>query len=586
VIAWVLAACHQDRVDTLTRRVHKLQKEVVELNQEADELQALLDKNPPPTASVREDHDPPGFDASKPLPAGDPQRPDVIVLSIDTLRADHLGTYGYSRDTSPYLDRLASQGAVFEDMWSAAPWTLPSHTTILSGRLPIHHGTIEDHLGIAPDVPLIQEAFHAAGYRTGGVVATLFVSSHFGFDRGFDWFQDFGIRDKETNNLSTVDADHVFHNALDWAQRQPAGQPIYLFLHVYDAHYKYDAPPPWDEKFDRKPRWGDEAYKNYEAYLMRMIPRAQLDHQVAQYDEEVAYVDAMFGEFLDRWRSQRRATVMVTADHGEEFGERGSWGHAHTVWPEVLKVPWIVNGPGIPARRIADRAGSEDIAPTLAKLAEIPFPSGDGVERVTEMTSGQAPADHLAAPFAETSRFDSLVYRWHEATYDLVVDLAHGARALCELASDPGCKVNLYAQRRDQGEALFTHLTRWLGEPWQARIAGKVMVSEGVLFQNGQRKPNGLIVNPGDRFGVQPGDASVRLEHDGTSSGPWRPFGGTVPGDGCPMTFDGRFTVGNELPEMSAGELQMLEALGYVHADDPDAAAPASIEQGPRACRP
>ncbi|MEQ1567052.1 MAG: sulfatase [Myxococcota bacterium] len=583
----LLLGCHTDRARSLERRVESLRESVSALNTEAAELQVVLDAFPPPGASVRHDNDPPGFDPAKPLPAPAPGRPDVILLSIDTLRADHLGAYGYERDTSPFIDSLAATGVLFEDAWSPSSWTLPSHTTMLSGWLPIHHGTIEDHLSISSDVPLVQEAFQAAGYRTAGVVATLFVSSRFGFDRGFHQFHDFGIRDKETNNLSTVDADHVFHHALDWAQDQPPGQPMFLFLHVYDAHYQYDPPAPWNEKFDRKPRWGDEPYKNYTAYLQRMIPKVQLDHQIAQYDEEIAFTDAMLREFLERWRSQRDAVVVVTADHGEEFGERGSWGHAHTLWPEQLEVPLIVNGPGVPTARVSTRVGTEDIAPTVAALANVPFPSAkDGVERVTELRGGPAAADHVAARFADTSRFDTLVYRWHEPPYDLIVDVSHGVRALCDLAADPRCAVNAYGAHREEAEGLFTELMGWLGQPWQATAAGKVQVTEGVIFQDGVRRNDALEVGAGVRFAVEPRDAVVRFSpKGGAGQGPWQAFGGTVPADGCGVSFTGRFTIDNQIEELTSEESAMLTALGYLQDTEGEVEDRGPVMQGPAPCR-
>ncbi|MEQ1501159.1 MAG: sulfatase-like hydrolase/transferase [Myxococcota bacterium] len=586
ILAVALAGCHQQRVADLEQHIATLKTEVDRLNAEAATLRTQLASRPPPTASIRVDNDPPGFDASKPLPAGNPQRPDVIVLSIDTLRADHLGTYGYARPTSPNLDALGQEGTVFEDAWSPTSWTLPSHTTMLSSWLPIHHGTIEDHLKISSDVPLLQESFRSAGYGTVGVVSTLFVSSRFGFDRGFDHFEDFGIRSKRENNLSTVTADQVFHHALDWSQKQPDGKPLFLFLHVYDAHYQYDPPAPWNEKFDRKPQWGDEVYRNYEAYKKRMIPQVQLDHQLAQYDEEIAYIDAMFGEFLTRWRSERPALVIVTADHGEEFGERGSWGHAHTLWPEQLHVPLIVNGPGVVAQRRPDRVGTEDIAATVAELAGIPFANRDGLSRAPEIRTGVAPTtDHVAGKFADTSRFDTIAVRWHEGAFDLQIDVAEGQRSLCKVDEDKTCKVNVYRQYRTEAEAMFDHLVAWLGDPWEVSEAGTVEARDGVIYVGNDRKNQTAEVYPGDKFSVMPGDAKVRFQAEGRTFGPWQPLGGTTPGNKCPVAFTGRATIGTELPELSAGESEMLEALGYLQGD-PEAEDPAEAvgATGPTAC--
>lgn len=577
-LAWLaLSGCHGARVAALEQRVADRRAEVQALNELVVGMRRQLDAHPPPTASAAEaSNTPPGFDYDTPLPPGDPRRPDVILLSIDTLRADHLGTYGYERDTSPFIDSLGREGTVYDQMWSATSWTLPSHTTMLSGWLPVHHGTIDDHLKIAPDVHLLQESFEASGYRTIGVVSTLFVSSRFGFDRGFDQFEDFGIKSKRENNLSTVDADHVFQNAHYWAQKAKPGEPMFVFVHVYDAHYQYDPPAPWNEKFDRKPKWGDAVYKNYQAYQRNMIPKVQLDHQVAQYDEEIAFVDDSLREFVTRWRAAgRQAVVVVTADHGEEFGERGSWGHAHTLYPEQLHIPLIVNGPGVKQQRVPTRMGTEDVAPTVAGLVGVPFGTPkDGVDRSSEIEQGRPWQGRTSAPFADTSRFDSLVYRWHEPPYDLVVDIKHHRRELYDTSVDPEERTNLYKGNKELTEALFQRMSAWLGEPWTASAAGVVEVRDGVLFaENGDRKGSTWNVVPGAKFAVQPGDAKVMFHGPKGTDGPWRPLGGMVPGEKCPLQYGGRLLHDAEIAALTDEEQAMLVALGYVQGDEEGSAA-------------
>lgn len=579
LVVW-LVGCHEGRAAQLRRDIAALEREVGALNREATLLRGVLEDLPPPTQASRRDNDPPGYDPTRPLPPGRAGQPDVLVLSIDTLRADHLGAYGYERDTSPFIDSLASGGTLFEQAWAPSPWTLPSHTTLLSGQLPMRHGAIEDDLAIPGDVPLLQSTFQRGGYRTFGAVATLFVSSRYGFDRGFDGFEDFGIQTKAENNLSTVDADHVFNHAWHWAQRQPDEMPQFLFLHVYDVHYNYDAPAPYNERFDRAPAWGDELYKTYWAYKKRMVPAVQLEHQIAQYDEEIAYVDDMLREFVERWRGTGRdLLVVVTADHGEEFGERGSWGHAHTLWPEQLRVPLVVNGPGVQVGRSTARIGLEDVAPTVAELAGLRFPAEDGRDRSAELRGGALEAPSASARLASTSRFQSMVLRWHDWPYDLHVDMTHRYRALCRLDRDPTCAADVYKQHSAKGEDMFRELMRSLGEPWQARVTGGVEVTDGYLFASGVRQNQYMDVTEGDTFLVVPSDASVVL-HRGvmTTEGPWQPFGGTVPGDGCGARYTGRYTVGNAIT-VTADERTMLEQLGYLQDDAEDAAPAASGRQ-------
>ncbi|MEM6927044.1 MAG: sulfatase, partial [Myxococcota bacterium] len=452
----LVLGCFTDRVAAVGDDLARLEADVVALREERAFLQRVLDETPPPTLSERMDLSPRDADPDATLPPGHPRRPDVILLSIDTLRADHLGSYGYPRDTSPFFDRLASEGARFSEAWAPAPWTLPSHATMLSGLLPEHHGAIEDHLRVPPDVDFVSTAFQRAGYRTAAIVATLFVSSRYGFDRGFDHFEDFGIREKKENHLSLVDADHVFAHARHFTQTQGRGRPVFLFLHVYDVHYGYDPPPPHNEHFDRPPEWGDEKYRSYHTYLRRMIDAEQLEHQIAQYDEEIRFVDHAFEQLVSSFRAAGRDVVVaVTADHGEEFGERGSWGHGHTLFPEQLHVPWILHGPGVRPGVIDTRVGLEDIAPTLASLAGVRFGRSDGTSRAGLARGRRASKGRPAAQLASTSRFQSHVLRWHEPPWDLYVDVPHKTRILCDRSRDPGCRTNVYRLNPETGQRLF-----------------------------------------------------------------------------------------------------------------------------------
>src|SRR5262249_48946362 len=159
---------------------------------------------------------------------------------------------GTSTSPSPGIDALAASGTRFSSAWSAAPWTLPSHATILSGELPLHHGVIEDDRSIGPKTPLVQQAFQAAGYATGATVATLYLTKKDGFARGFDHFEDCGIASEKQNLTEKPLAKDVFDKELAWGATLPAGKPAFAFVHVYDAHYPYDAPAPWNTRFDAK----------------------------------------------------------------------------------------------------------------------------------------------------------------------------------------------------------------------------------------------------------------------------------------------------------------------------------------------
>lgn len=493
------------------------------------------------------------------VPAGDPARPDVILLSVDTLRPDHLGAYGYTRDTSPFLDGMASQGARFASAWAPSPWTLPSHATMLTGQLPDRHGAIEDHLSVSTTSPWLPEAFQAAGYATGGVVATLYVSRRYGFQRGFDAFDDFDIQNERQNLRETPDAPDVFARALAWGASLPPGKPVFLFLHVYDVHYPYDAPSPFSAKFDRPPRKGDPNYKNYDYFLENPLTPEQLEHQIAQYDEEIAFVDASFRDFLAKWTAQRQAIIAVTADHGEELGERGSWGHGHTLWPEQLRVPLILSGPGVVAGVHDKRVGTEDIAPTLASLAGVPFPGADGTDRahLVRGTPASAPSP-VAARLADTSRFDTLRYRWHLAPYDYHLDLRSGERFLCDLSKDAACVDDASARAPEAADAAESAFWTHFGAPWGAPEA-QMIRTDGVLRLGDALHTGRVPVPAGARFAILPLDARVAVE----KQGPWQAAAGRLPPPGALLTYDGQGAGAGEV-RLDDAERKALEALGYV----------------------
>lgn len=504
-----------------------------------------------------------------PLPPGDGGRPDIVLVSVDTLRADHLGSYGYGRTTSPFIDALAAAGVRYSNARSASPWTLPAHTTMLSGLLPSTHHVVEDDLRLAADTPVLAERMRAAGYATAGVVSTLYVSSIYGFERGFDHFEDFGIHGEKQNLQNEVIAAGVVDDALAWMRRQEPGKPVFLFLHFYDVHYQYDPPAPYDTRFDRAPTDTDARYKNYAFHKTRKgrIDPEQMAHQVAQYDEEIAYVDDQLRRLSDQMAG-RPSVWLVTSDHGEEFGERGSWGHAHTLYQEQLHVPLIVSGPGIKAGLVYDQAvGTQDIAITLASLVGQPL-AGDGIDLAPSLRGEGAPAAGRLFP-AETTRFDTNRVSAYQDGLRLEWDLQSGKRELYAHDQDPLERQDLLADRPDAAAGLQGALLAMLGAPWTAGAAGVVETS-GVLLPTAQRGPVG--VDADQRFLVLPYDAPVSLRTpDAAVAGPYQLVGGQAPpADSALRLADAAATGKVTLDEQTR---RQLEALGYMQAP-PGGAAP------------
>jgi arylsulfatase A-like enzyme/Flp pilus assembly protein TadD len=276
-------------------------------------------------------------------PASRPQR--AVLVTIDTLRADHVGCYGDARAATPVLDALAARGVRFARAISPAPLTLPSHATILSGRIPPQHGA--RHNGVfrlSADVPTLAETAKAAGLATAGFVSAYVLDDAFGVGRGFDYYDDrLGLRQTghaapvmtERRGDATVDA------ALAWLATAPPG--FFLWVHLYDPHADYRPPEPYASRFADRP-----------------------------YDGEIAFADAQVGRLLaavDQRFPDGGTLVAITSDHGESLNEHGEVSHSHSLYEATQHVPWILAGPGVAAGRVVERVvGLHDVAPTLADL--------------------------------------------------------------------------------------------------------------------------------------------------------------------------------------------------------------------------
>lgn len=269
--------------------------------------------------------------------------PDVVLITIDTLRADRLGSYGYEAAHTPVLDRLAAEGFRFEQVQSPVPITAPSHATIFTGQLPSTHGVRNNGTYVLPqDVPTLVEEFRERGYATGATVAAMPVTARFGFARGFDHYDDaipeggpqFHVRDRP--------AAEVVASALEWVGTVDDDRPLFLWVHLFDPHRPYDLVPPFDQQFRGSP-----------------------------YDGEIAATDRAVGELLaglDRSRGRGRLTV-VTSDHGEGLGQHDEPSHALLLYQTTLRVPWIVHWPGqVPVGTEPEPVGLIDLAPTVGHL--------------------------------------------------------------------------------------------------------------------------------------------------------------------------------------------------------------------------
>ncbi|MFO0985502.1 MAG: sulfatase [Planctomycetota bacterium] len=304
--------------------------------------------------------------------AGASELPNVVLISIDTLRRDHLACYGYARPTSPNLDAFAAQGALFDSCIAQCSYTLPSHVSMLSGQYPMVHGVrvVDDHI-VAGKTPLLGEILHAAGYRTAGFAGGLLVHSSYGYERGFDAYAD---RDP----LMNAQGEQAIARYLE----QSVNAPFFLFVHTYGVHDFFASedsiarfhPGPCASKLHGKPYldWGVVSVENG-------YGEADRRHLVDLYDAAIANTDGFVGAILSKLRGlglDDRTLVIITADHGKELLDRGTLAHGHTLYDEMIRVPLMMRGPGIAPQRLGALVELVDITPTVVDLVKLAAQEG------------------------------------------------------------------------------------------------------------------------------------------------------------------------------------------------------------------
>jgi arylsulfatase len=316
-------------------------------------------------------------------PADEPDLSVVLVL-VDTFRADHAGCYGYERPTTPVMDSLAEAGTRCASFQSQSSWTLPAMTTLMSGLDVRQHGagkTGQRFYGVDTAIPYLPHMLQRRGYATGAFFNVVFMDADFGFHRGFDHFDCQGF----ANRMSLRRADETVDEAIAWIDGLPEGQPFLAAVHFYDPHISYDPPPPYDTLFtdpdysgEYGPGWGEVSQLMAVNSGADTVPPDGLENLVALYDGELAFADAQLGRltaYLRRTGLDRRTVVVVTADHGEEFADHGGVEHGHTLYQELLAVPMVLSGPGVPAGAVVEEtAAGIDLLPTLAGLLDLQLP--------------------------------------------------------------------------------------------------------------------------------------------------------------------------------------------------------------------
>jgi choline-sulfatase len=418
---------------------------------------------------------------------GEPDAPrSVLLITLDTVRADRLGAYGYSRGRTPHLDALAARGVRFDDAVAPSPITGPSHAAMFTGLYPGRLGVRDNATTPLPeDAVTLASLLSARGFATGGFIGAFILDRPYGFAKGFEHFRSGFDRVAPGREMNAErPGDRVVDDALAWLGSLPRDRPFFGWVHLYDAHAAYDAPEPFGSQFRDNP-----------------------------YDGEIAFVDAQVGRLLDALGARDAlddTLVVALADHGEALGDHGEDEHGVFLYDEVIRIPWIVAGPGAqPGTVVGEQVRAIDLLPTLLELLGLEAQPGiDGSSLAVLLAGGTR---EEAPPAYAESHYPRLHYGWSE----LRAIRAEGWKAvdapkpeLYNLREDPKELHNLYESRQDLASRMISEASR-LGREMDARAAPPVQAdaetlarlrSLGYVGVAAAAEPGARLPDPKDRI--------------------------------------------------------------------------------------
>ena len=409
-------------------------------------------------------------------PPPQPKIESVVLIGVDTLRADHLGLYGAKRPTSPALDQIAERARVFEHAYATAAWTLPSFASLLTGLDPAEHGAgivlgqqadrewdperigNKERTKILPSGTTLSERLSAGGFKTFGVVQTPNLDPVYGFDRGFDIYENYRFERRRRADAAVAIAFELIDRHQD--------QPFFLFLHLIDPHLDYDAPTRFAGQFTNDIDAGLELPVSVDnVNQLREESPEQLSVKTkfveAAYDEEIAYTDRQIARFLDGLNErglEDETLVILTSDHGEEFFEHGGFEHGHSMHQELLRVPFMVWGPGVTPGRESAPISIADAAPTILEAVGLEVPDAGFGQSLWPMIDKSEPGDMDRLIVAAGTLYGPelrMAMRW---PYKLIQNPKTGKLALFNLEKDPGEKNDLIETHRQLAQRLAAEL--------------------------------------------------------------------------------------------------------------------------------
>lgn len=400
-----------------------------------------------------------------------PVHPHVVVITVDTLRADHLSGYGYPRETTPTIDRLMREGVGWLSASTPMPTTAPAHTSLFTATYPRTHGVVKNGFALGPGLPTLAEVLRGRGYRTAAIVSAFPLARRFGLARGFDHFDDtFRIEEASIDTPAWEGfvltepfdrrADATTDRALAWLASTSVAQPLFLWVHYYDPHAPYDPPPQYQGRFP-----------NPEGRPGR------LGRQIAAYDAEARFVDdnvARLSERLDATFGARNVLIVVATDHGEGLMDHGWMEHGIDLYEELVRVALVFRWPGtvVAGSRPTAPVSLIDVAPTVLALLDLPptAMAAEGEDLSSILRGGRA------SPTSRPLFFERRLYTSHdqeewpaggpmlavrEGSWKYIEAREQGVVELFDLATDPRERHNRRHVASDTTARLAELLRSW-----------------------------------------------------------------------------------------------------------------------------
>jgi len=425
---------------------------------------------------------------------------NIILISIDTLRADHLHCYAYDRETSPNIDLLAQDSVLFLNTFSDSPWTLPAHVSLFTSLFAINHGVNSLQNKLPSSLVTLADVLRQNGYSCSAFTGGGKVSAKFGFSKGFDFYGESKVVFYQQNA-----AEQLFKKTTKWID-QNRDKPFFLFLHTYQVHGPYKPPSPYDQifstqKIDDKEKFLKEVLGRV-GDKYRPINDEDREEIISLYDGEIRYMDEYLIKPLIKQLKESdlydRTMIIFTSDHGEEFYDHHGWEHSHSLYNELIKVPLIIKLPGslYKGMRVDNIVRLIDVAPSILDVAGLKSSQlGKDGQSLLKIIKGKEKGDRTFISYLgpEGFRHTPEKISMNDAKYKLILNGRYTEKALSffkppppslerlelyNLEQDPSEHNNLFNQRQNMTQKLLKELEKLLKKSYQAKAQEKSIIDE------------------------------------------------------------------------------------------------------------